>query len=595
MPVTHRRKTVRPNTAVWPWLAALAGLVALVYVPLLDADFLSWDDRAHLHDNPWLWPPESRNVSQLWREPFWGEYVPVTYTFWALIAGLAEGHDSAGQPSLAPGPFHAANIVLHLGVVCLVFHLLRQFGQRPRPAFLAAALFAVHPLQVETVAWISECRGLLATLWALLAWHSYRAAVQFDATQQTGLASSPTESSAVARPATIDMRRYALGTGCLVLALLAKSSAVALPVMLAAWVACCDPRRWWLHTRALAPWFTIAASMSVLMKFLQPARETAEIVALWQRPLVALDTVAFYTSKLMWPIGLTIDYGRRPEVVLNAGLTTIVSGAFTLIALTLLAATAVVARSWRSTLCGVALFVTGIAPVLGLLPFEFQRISTVADRYVYLAMFGAAWLTAELISRGELRWRRTPLVAGVIVAALALLSHGQARHWHDDVTLFEQTLRVNPQSSVALANLGYVHQQRGQLDEAARYYRATLEVAPQDVIALKGLGEIALAQGDLPTAANRFEQAMRCQPQDAGAWNNWGATLAAQGQFAEAERRFRRAIELASPPRAEFHVNLARAFAAQNQLEPARSEVRRALSIAPQDASAQELARQLAR
>jgi Flp pilus assembly protein TadD len=573
--VSARRPTFEPTRPDWHYWLALTCLVAVVFYPALSADFLSWDDRTHLHQNPWLWPPQQRSVWQFWIEPFWGLYVPVSYSFWSLVANFATvvGHD--GTPQLMPGPFHAANLGLHILAASLVYTVLRRCGHRQEAAGLGAALFAVHPLQVESVVWVSETRGLLAAIFAIAALDQYRRAIPFGP--------EPRRISPTGREF---WTRYLCATGLFLLANLSKPSAVALPLMLIVLVATFDPQQWRRHARGLLPWFAIVVLIAGIMKFLQPAESIASTVSLAQRPWIVADSLSFYLSKLVIPWPLTIDYGRRPDVALTTSAITI--------AVIILAAVGV-ACMWlkprRVWWTGLAIFAAGLAPVLGMIPFEFQSISTVADRYAYLALLGPAWIVAGVLSSGE---RTNPTARGIVLgllAALAIVSAVQVRYWYNDHTLFQHALTINPRSVVALANLGYLHQQREEYDDATRYYRATLDVVPRDEIALKGLGEIAMARGEFTTALDRFRQATEAKPRDAGAWNNWGVAFGTQGEFVEAETRFRRAIELSQRPNAEFHVNLARALIEQKRLDDAHRELNRAVTIAPGLPSARELLR----
>ncbi len=552
-------------------------MIGAVFFPVLSADFLYWDDRTHLHENPWLWPPEQRSWWQFWIEPYWGLYVPVAYNFWGLVATFATSVDSAGMPTLLPGPFHAASLALHGVVVMLVYWGLRRWGQRQEVAFLGASLFAIHPLQVESVAWISETRGLLAAALAFAAMFLYVAAVESDSPQQ--------RASAGPR---LFWTRYLGATALFIGAILAKPSAVALPLMILVLIVSRAQGKLFQHARWLLPWIVIAGLDAVAMKYLQPAEAIAATSSLGHRVWIAIDSLTFYVLKFVAPWPLSIDYGRRPDVALTSS--AVVSSVLVVASLIVAGLLLRPRQVWWT---GMALFAAGLAPVLGMIPFEFQSISTVADRYAYLAMFGPVLILTSLLSRRD---TLTPIVrCGVWcwLGALAIVSTVQVRYWHDDVTLYRHALSINPHSVVALANLGYLHQQREEFDLANQFYRQTLAAAPHEVIALKGLGEIAMNGGDFTTAADWFAKATQAQPNDAAAWNNWGVSLAAQGSFPQAELHFRRAIALASRPNAEFHVNLARTLLELKRIPDAHAEVNRALSIDPGSESARELRRAL--
>jgi hypothetical protein len=190
--------------------AVLIGVIVAVFWPVVSAEFLLWDDVYHLHDNPDLWPAESRDLSAFWRRPYWGMYVPVAYSYWGGLAIASQRLSSTESPELVPWLFHETNLVLHVVTSLLVLRLLIRLGAAPFGAAVGALLFALHPLQVESVAWVSEARGLLAGLFGVSAMLLF-----------------PTLDD---RP--WSWKGYAASSFCFAAALLSKSSVAAVPLMI---------------------------------------------------------------------------------------------------------------------------------------------------------------------------------------------------------------------------------------------------------------------------------------------------------------------------------------------------------------------------
>jgi hypothetical protein len=431
----------------------------------------------------------------------------------------------------SPGIFHLANLTVHVLNVLLVFAILRRLVRSDWACCAGALLFGLHPVQVEPVAWVTGMKDLLGGLFCLAALWSYLsyATLVRDA------------------PGAVGGRwRYAVATACFVLALLSKPSAVALPVI--AWIL----DRWALKrpagevTVATIPWVVLALPFIALTRWAeQGPGPLPPGPPIWVRPLVAGDALAFYLCKLAVPVRLGPDYGRTPAFVLQH-----TWGYLTWLVPAGLAALIWLRRGSRPLLAPAALvFVAGLLPVLGLAPFTFQGYSTVADRYLYLAMLGPALALASLSSRIKLTW-----LAAIWVPVLAywgLQSAFQVPHWHDSVALFDHALAVNPRSWMAHNKLGLACAERGDLDQAIEHYREALRIDP-----------------NLP-----------------GVYNNLAIAFARQGKRTAAITHWQEALRLA-PDYAEVHYNLARLYAEMGRTEQARQAMARALRLAPELARA---------
>lgn len=457
----------------------LVAVTVLVFGKVCSHEFTWWDDPMTLHHNPRYNPPSGEKIAETWKEPVDGLYAPVTYSYWGAMAYLAErkGTDRVGI-HLDARVFHAGSLILHLASVLVIFSILRLLSGHLGASLAGAMLFAVHPLQVETVAWASGAKDVLCGLLSLCAIYQY---ILFTRAENKSRA-----------------RVYYIGGAVvLLLAMLAKPSAMVVPVIVAALDGLVLKRNWRKAARTAGGWLVLIAPLAVIARFAQTTTDVAH-VAIWQRPLIAADAIAFYFGKLVWPVGLTPDYGRRPGLVLQMW-----GGAWPYLIWLVPAAVAVLA--WRSRarrpslLAGLVIFVAGFGPVLGLTPFMFQYTSSVADHYVYLPMFGVALgatgfltrlatvpLEAVRIPEGFPRYRGRVLagVCSIMLVMLGVRSFVQLGYWQNDQTIWAHTMEVSPGSfnaptnlAAALGRQGYVmgrdgedEQEKGHAKEAAALF-----------------------------------------------------------------------------------------------------------------------------
>jgi hypothetical protein len=459
------------------WPALLLFLVTLgVFSPVLGHRFLgTWDDPIAIVHNPDYNPPRWRNLVHYWTKPpakglF---YVPVTYTLWGVVAFVARHSAPAGVP-FDPSYFYAINWVAHAASAAMAYLVL---GQLVRPAWAAwagAAVFALHPIQVEAVANAWSMYTPLSAAFAFFAMWQY-------------LRWSDRRRSESLHERSIAWRSYALACLGFALALLTKPTVATVPLMLAAIECGLRGRRLRDVIAPLAPW-ALAAVFLVWLDQRIPATGRVFVPEAWLRPLVPLDAIAFYLGKLLLPLHLCMDYGRTPWLIAGKPAIRLTW----LIVLGMIVGAWAARRCWPIVATAFAVFVAGLIPVIGIVPFTFQYFSTVADRYVYLAMLGPALAVAAVLARLEGRGVRVKAVAGAlhadrsgsarllpsrgfgarsgstgaapsplrfqaialggvaILAVLAGLSVLQLRHWKDDWTLAAYTMTVNPRSMAAI-------------------------------------------------------------------------------------------------------------------------------------------------
>ncbi len=540
-----------PGARLTPRRAAvLVAIVALlVFARTIRFDFLIWDDDQHVAANARLDPPTLESLSKFWSAPFLGLYVPLSYTLFWIESWIAKGPD--------PRVFHAVSVLLHALNAALVVSLLSRLGARTWGAALGGLVFALHPLQVESVAWISEQRGLLAAAFGLAALCVY-------ASPSVGLRRGP--------------RADVLSAILLACALLSKPVAVVVPALALVLELVVLRRGARFAVPRLACAFLAAGVVLAATKSLQPDSVTGDVVATLQRPLVALDAIEFYVRKLFVPIGLAPDHGRRPALVLEHG----VDASLVAVLLAIVLALAI-PRVRRNALAPLALFLVGLAPVLGLVPFGHQAISTVADRYAYLALLGPALLVARA-------WPARPtatlaIVAFVGVSASAALSFAQSAHWRSTEAIFARTLVVNPRSWIAHTNRGLVRQNSGDLVAARFEYEAALGVKPDHARALNNLGILVAGEGHAAEGEALVRRAAEADPTYARPHMNLAAILGNQGRFDEAEISALHAVDLA-PEDPAMHTTLGNVHLRQGRVRKALADFEAARALAANDVEA---------
>jgi protein O-mannosyl-transferase len=493
-------------------------------------DFLTCDDNIHIYENPLFREITLSNVGHFWKEPYVGMYAPFSYTVWALQAKLSAFAE--GQNRLDPHIFHSANLVFHIASALIVFLILRSLFKNDPASCLGALIFALHPVQVEAVAWISELRGVLGGFLSLVAIWQYLSYLNKGPGGSTG-----------------KQAHYLISLIAFTLALLSKPSCAATPFVAAIIAAGMMKRPLREIFKDLLPWVLIIIPVAVMTKISQPDTIIKSIPPLWLRPLIAGDAVMFYLYKLVLPYPLSIDYGRTPAYVLGrvplllAALVPYLTFAFLWVAYR---------RAW--ILVPMGIFASALLPVSGLTPFVFQNVSTVADRYLYLAMLGPAMLTAALLANH--RRRAAFIIAGAYACLLGTISFYQADCWQNTFTLFDHALIVNRNSELSHINLGEAYYREQKLGEAIRHYTMATEINPRNAWTQSMLGLLYLKSGKPEEATGPFSRAVQISPANVNAHKNLCRVLMARGKMDEAEKVCTAALKI-NPHEGEVHRFLA--------------------------------------
>ncbi|MGD0389494.1 MAG: tetratricopeptide repeat protein [Tepidisphaeraceae bacterium] len=486
----------------------LAGTAA-VFIPARNFAFLNWDDIDEVTENPLLHPPAADQLRQIWSGPYLELYAPLTYTAWWSLARMGAGDN--------PYAFHLLNVLLHLACVGLVFSILRLCVKSPAAAFGGAVIFALHPMQVETVGWVAEMNNLLAAALSLAAIRLY-----------------------LASGATHPRRRwiiYGLGSAAYLAALFSKPTAVVVPLIaiILDWGVFRRPLRPAVY--ALLPWLAAAG----VFGWIAHRSQSGIAMAMLDRPIVALDALGFYCRKFFWPVGLTADYGRTPGRVLpgpgwiaNAGIAVALG-----ILLWLLR------RKYRGAALGALIALAALLPVLGLVPFEFQELSTVADHFMYLAMLGPALAVAAVLDGLPGRAALPAAVAAGLM--LAWLSIAQLQIWQNSKTLVEHTLAIDPGSAVGNSLAGSELTHEGRSAQAVAYYFRSLARNPRNPNVQYNLANDLASLGQYDQAIEHFQIAVALFDPPSRGWraiNNLGILYATHGQRDLAAAQFKRVLEI---------------------------------------------------
>jgi len=509
------------------FLAAILILVTLlVYLPAFNAGFV-WDDDTFLTENPLI--HASDGLYRLWFTAEPPDYFPLTSSMLWLEWRLW-GDNPAG--------YHIVSILLHAISAVLLWRLLAAL--KIPGAWLAGLLFAVHPVNVESVAWITERKNTLPMVFYLL---SLRAYLRFD--------------QRACR------RSYAIALVAFLLGLLSKTSIVMLPFVLlgyACWQRGKLTRQDFLRS---LPFFALSLVFGLVTVWYQTqvaiGPDIVRTDGLASRLAVAGYAVWFYLYKAIVPLNLCFVYPRW----------SVDPHAFTswlpLLALVgVFIGLCVYRRPWtRALRFALAYSVVTLLPVLGFIDIFFMKYSLVADHWQYFSIIGiiafaaaglGSWLQRGLPrgTRGGNRWRG--IVVACLVAGLGILSTRQAQIYANRETLWENTLARNPECWVAYNNLGLVMEDLGRPQEAVPHFEAYLRLKPDHADAHYNLGSARLAAGQLDEARALLEATLRLKPDHARAHSNLGATLAEMGQLHAALGHYQQALQL-NPGFAEAHNN----------------------------------------
>ena len=529
----------------------------LAYQPAWHAGFI-WDDDQYVTNNPLLTAPDG--LRRIWfsmDSP--SQYFPLTYTVFRIQHMLW---------GLTPAGYHWVNIVLHAVNALLVWRLLLRLSVPG--SWLAAAMFALHPVQVESVAWVTELKSVMSLffiLLALLAW------VEFVEGQSVRT-----------------RRWYLLALACAALALAAKTTACTLPaaLVLILWIRH-KPINW-PRLVQVVPFLVMGIGMGLLTmwweRYHQGTQGKLFALGLPERILVASHALWFYVGKLLWPVNLTFSYPRWN-----------INTADPLAYCWLAAGAGLGAVIWfirrivgRGVEVAALFYVATLSPVLGFIMLYTFRYTFVADHYQYVACIGPLALVAAGIGRVSGIGPKgmpllKPVICGALVLTLGVLTWRQCRMYADAETLWRTTIDRNPACWMAHNNLGNVLFQKKRLNEAIAQFKKAIEITSDDPEPYNNLGHALLHKEQMDEAIVFLRKALAIQPDCAEAHDNLGTVFLKEEQVDEAIIEFQKALTI-QPNNVEARNNLGTALVQKGQMDEAIIQFQKALAIQPDHADA---------
>ena len=557
-PSPQKPPTVFPATKLdWRPLVVIFFITCAAYYPAIHAGFI-WDDDFYVTENHLLTAPDG--LRRIWfttESP--SQYFPLTYSLFMIERRLWD---------LNPMGYHLVNIALHALNAVLVFLLFTRL--KLRWAWMAAAIFALHPVHVESVAWVTELKNTLSGMFYLFALLSY---LRFEDNQH--------------------WRWYAQAFVLFAMALLSKTVVLTLPlvILLVGWWR--RGRITWRETNLLLPFMALGLAMGLLSSWWEINQQgtTGEVFdfSFFQRVLLSGRALCFYVLKLLWPVNLTFSY---PQWTLNP----LALGQYGWhLGLVLLL---FVLWQWRKIwgrgpLTGVAIFMVTLAPMLGFVNYYTMRYSFVADHYQYLASLGLIAVLVDGIRWGFEGWRTraNDIAAGrlrkaegfiglIVLLLLGVLTWQQAYAYRDSETLWKDTLKKNPRSWMAYNNLGIIVTKQGNLNQGVEYFKKALTINPVHLEAYNNLGAAYTKQGRLTDAIPVYERALAIKPNHPKTLNNLGIVYAKTERIDDAIHEYRKALSV-SPRYIEAHYNLGNAFLKKGSFEDAIAAYKLVLALQP--------------
>ena len=551
---------VGPGGILWLSLVLIA-LNLFIYAPALNSGFLTWDDPGYVTKNAEV----LRGLT--WQGLQWA-FTTGHASNWHPLTWLSHMLDVQFYGEAA-GLHHLTNILLHIANTLLLFWALCRMTGTWRPGVVVAALFAVHPMHVESVAWVAERKDVLSALFFMLTLHAY---IRYVRRPRPG--------------------GYLAVAAFFALGLMSKPMLVTLPfvlLLLDFWPlrrAQLEPgqkRRWLLLVREKIPLFALSAASSIVTIVVQSqggAVASLRATPLGDRLANVLVSYSAYVFKMLWPADLVAYYPYRLwpwSLAVGSGLLLIAATFFSIR----------LARKHPHLLVGWLWYLGMLLPVIGLIQVGDQAM---ADRYTYLPFIGlfivAVWSAPLLLSR----WRHRNAVllsaAVILIGVLAASARAQVRYWKSDLALWTHTVEKRGNDNfVAHTKLGAALASLGRFAPAIEQYTAALRINPEMDEALTSLGLVYFRQGRLGEALAQYNEAVRFNPRYAEAYINRGIVLGVQGKRSQAIEDFRAALKM-SPDNAEVHYNLGYALAENGQTDEAVSHFNEALRINPGHAQA---------
>jgi protein O-mannosyl-transferase len=556
-----------------------------VYWPVLRCDFAGFDDVLYVTENP-------HTLQGLnWAGVDWA-FGNLSAGFWHPLTWLSLMLDVTLFGTQAGG-FHLTNLLLHVACTVLLYLALRRLTGANWRCAIVAALFAIHPLHVESVAWIAERKDVLSTLfWMLTLLFYARYAEKAESRKQKAEIDGRSPSS-ILHP--LFSRWYWLALVCFACGLMSKSMLVTLPVvmlLLDYWplqrlkpstLNSQLPTLLRLVAEKL-PFFLLALIVGFLT--VHAEKSIGAVTATQQIPLLmrmsnAVVSVMQYFGQMFWPVNLAVFYPYPKSIPLAQGVAAaLILSVISIVALWLLRRRDYLAVGWFW-------FVITLLPVSGLIQVGPHAR---ADRYTYVPLIGVfillVWGAGELFARWRVSKAIIISLVALVFVACGWRSRDQLRHWQNPETLFRYALAVTRDNYIAYNNVGYyLLNNHGNVDDAIDCFREAVRINPHDAGALENLGFALAAKGQTAEAIGIYQQVLQIDPNHFAALNDLGNALSNLGKTDEAIQQFRLALR-SKPDDPKAHNNLGVALARQGKLDEAMEHFRAAIQSQPDNSVA---------
>jgi protein O-mannosyl-transferase len=521
------RKTTYKSRAPWVIGSALAVITLAVFCQVGTFDFITYDDYSYVATNPQVKAGLSlKNLVWAFTTFHACNWHPLTWLSLMLDCQLFRAASLPG--GVNPHSLHLTNLLLHTANTVLLFIILFRMTKTLWPSAFVAAAFAIHPLHIQSVAWVAERKDVLSTLFWLLTISFY---VRYIERSSIG--------------------RYILVLFVFALGLMAKPMLVTLPVVLLLLDYWPLKRKDSLPMLLLEklPFVILAGVSSVITLVVQSQSGAIMNIAKFPfdiRVINALVSYTQYIAKMFWPVNLSIFY-HHPGRSLHFSDAVIPAVLF--VAATILAVR--FARTRGYLFVGWMWYVCTLIPVIGLVQVGDQAM---ADRYTYIPLIGLfitiAWGLPELLARYAFRKTVLAIAAAVVLLAMAVSTYIQLGYWQNSVTILERAVEINPNDRFAHANLGAVFVRKGSYDEAIVHFEKALQIDPCDLMSQLNIGVAFFRKDKIDLAVNHFEKAMAIDPCDIPTRLNLATGLAKQGNTQQAIEQCNEILRMA-PGRTE--------------------------------------------
>jgi tetratricopeptide (TPR) repeat protein len=542
--------TRRDNRDLWTCFLLLAAIFA-VYAQVRHFDFVNYDDPDYVNN------PHIRNG--LTQQNLIWAFTSVDDANWFPLTRISHLLDRQ-LFGLQSGPQHLANVFLHAFSALLLFCLFKRMTGARWPSAFVAFVFALHPLHIESVAWIAERKDVLSTLFLLLTLWAYL--------------------NYVNRPA---IGRYLLVVLLFCAGIMSKPMIVTFPfiaLLLDVW----PLRRFSAKTvREKLPLFAISVAASIATYLVQ--RQAGSVASFDEVPLAlragnGLVSYFAYILQFLWPANLAVFYPYSA----GASLWPVLGAALLLAGITVFAIRAFRRRSYFAV--GWFWYLGTLIPVLGLIQ---AGVQSRADRYTYVPLIGIsimlAWGLADLCARWPAGKPAVAVLGVLTCSAWSYATWLNLHNWRDSVSLFQHAIRVTSDNYIAYNNLGAALRQRGRTAEAMADFQEAVRIRPHDADAQNNLGEALLVQNRIDEASPHILEALRGEPHSSEAHVNWATILNKRGQHDEAAREYRAAL-LLQPDNAQAHCGLGVALMDLRRYQEGVPQLVEAIDIQPDYADA---------